>query len=187
MNCKKCKSDINGKWKFCPFCGEGIGNGFLGFFGKPKRELSPEEGMEREMENMSRRIEGMLKMMGFPGKINIRIGKGQQMTGPQRHVQPNAVKVPVHAAEEAEASQMQAKEVIEPLTKSTKTSDGMRHVLMMPGVLSTNDIKIRQFQESIEIRAYARDKAYFKVIPILPNSQITEKKYQDEMLKIVIS
>jgi HSP20 family molecular chaperone IbpA len=186
MNCKKCKNDINGKWKFCPFCGEGIGNGFLGFFGKPKRELSPDEEMEKEMEKMSRRVEGMLKIMGFPGKINIRIGKGPQMAAPQQHANRNAVKVPVHAAEEDETSQMQAKEVLEPLTKSTKTAEGIKYVLTMPGVLNTNDIKIRQFQESIEIRAYARDKAYFKVIPIMPNSQIVDKKYQDEMLKIVI-
>ena len=187
MNCKKCKRELDEEWRFCPACGDGIGKGFLGFFGKPKRELSIDEQMENDMTRMSRQVEGMLKIMGFPGKINIRIGKGPKMAQPVQEMQRKIVKVPVRESEDAETSQMQAKEVLEPITKSTRIAKGMRYVLVMPGVMSANDIKIRQFHESIEIRAHAKDRAYFKVIPTGLNSQIIEKKYQDEMLKLVIS
>jgi len=187
MNCSKCKRKLDSAWTFCPQCGEGIPRGPFGLFGVPKRELNPEEQMEKEMNQMIKRAEGMLKIMGFPGKINIRIGQGPQTAHPMQEMQRNAVKFHGNEAEEAETSQMQAKEVLEPITKSTRTAAGMRYVFVMPGVMSANDIKIRQFQESIEIRAHAKDKAYFKVIPIGPDSRIIEKKYKDEMLKLVIS
>ena len=53
-------------------------------------------------------------------------------------------------------------------------------------VKSAKDINIRKFEESVEIKAYAGKKGYFKVIPTLPNTKIVDKKFQDEMLKIVV-
>lgn len=160
---------------------------FFRFFSKPKRELSPEEEMEKDMAKMMKQAEGMLKIMGFPGKINIRIGRGPQMMQPQQLDQQKAVKIQAGGRAEQEEVQRESKETLEPLMKATRIAKGMRYVLVLPGVMSANDIKIRQFHESIEIRAYAKDRAYFKVIPIGQNSQIVEKKYQEEMLKLVIS
>jgi hypothetical protein len=187
MNCKKCRNFLEEHWKFCPHCGDNMNKKFFGFFSKPKRELSPEEEMERDMSKMMKQAEGMLKLMGFPGKINIRIGKGPQMMQPQQPGQQRAVKIQADGLAEQEEMQRNVKETLEPLTKETRIAKGMRYVLVLPGVMSANDVKIRQFHESIEIRAYAKDRAYFKVIPIGQNSQIVEKKYQEEMLKLVIS
>ena len=59
--------------------------------------------------------------------------------------------------------------------------------MQLPGVRTVTDIKIRQLGESIEVKAYAGKICYFKVIPIKPNSEISDKKFTDEMLKLVIS
>lgn len=179
MKCSECGEKIEKKWKFCPHCGEEV-HGFFSIF--KKKQLSPEE----EMQKMLKPMEGMLKMMGFP-KINIKVSRGMPMPvmEEQAAAKQKAIRIPAESSEEE--SPRRIKEILEPRTKITKVSEGIKYVLVVPGVKNPKDIKIRQLEESIEIKAYAKDKAYFKVIPIKPGSQIIDKKYQEEMLKLVVS
>ena len=174
MNCKSCGKKLERGWKFCPYCGEE--RKFLDIF--KKKYVSPEQ----EMEKMMKLAQGFLKMAGIPVKMNIRFNNGQQHINPPMAVKQKMIKMPIE-----EQIPKKVKEIIEPNTKKTKITKGTKYVLFIPGVMSPKNVKIRQFKESIEIKAYAKNKAFFKVIAIKPKSQIVEKKYQDEMLKIVVA
>ena len=52
----------------------------------------------------------------------------------------------------------------------------------MPGVTNLKDIMINKLQNSIEIRAFAKDKAYFKLIPVA----LAIKKYGLEHEKLIL-
>ena len=60
----------------------------------------------------------------------------------------------------------------EPITEVKRFSDKIVYEIKMPGVKSTEDISIIKLENSIEIKALAKDKVYFKLIPI--NLPITD-------------
>jgi len=194
MNCNKCKNILEGEWSFCPFCGAKIAKGFKLKFNIPgfstKSDVNEEfEDMHKEMEehadDMNKQIENMFKAFGFPGKVNVQIRTlGSEEFKPiVMHGGQTRAERPVEATQ----TLPKVKEMLEPITKETKMAKGKKYVLALPGVKSTADINIKQFSESLEVRAYAGERGYFKVIPIPQHHEIVEKKFQDGFLKIVIA
>ena len=73
-------------------------------------------------------------------------------------------------------------EKTEPKTKVRRLTDRVVYEISVPGVKSVKDVAIIRLENSIEIKALAKDKAYFKLIPIsLPIKDYTIK---DEKLII---
>lgn len=181
MNCQ-CGKNIDKKWNFCPYCGRRIDKGFRFKFPGFSRK---EENIEDEFQMMNKQVEQMFKMFGLPGKVNVKVMRGEP--GGMVPVQPRTMqKKKKIKAESPPEEPKKVKEMLEPITKMTKTVDGLKTVMQLPGVKSGKDVKIRKFTESIEIRAYADQRGYFKVIPVGPNSEIIDKKFANEMLKLVI-
>ena len=54
----------------------------------------------------------------------------------------------------------------------------------LPGVKRMEDLDIKRLEQSIEIRAFVDDKAYFKLIPISPEWKIVRKDLEKEVLTI---
>jgi HSP20 family molecular chaperone IbpA len=54
----------------------------------------------------------------------------------------------------------------EPTTNIKRLGDKVIYEIDIPGVTSTEDISIMKFENSIEIKALTKDKAYVKLIPI---------------------
>jgi HSP20 family molecular chaperone IbpA/ribosomal protein L37E len=54
----------------------------------------------------------------------------------------------------------------EPSTNIRRFSDRVVYELKMPGVKSTKDVSITSLENSLEIKAVAKNKSYFKLIPI---------------------
>jgi hypothetical protein len=54
----------------------------------------------------------------------------------------------------------------EPLTDMRRLSDKIVYEILIPGVKSLKDISINKLENSIEIKAVSKDRAYFKIIPI---------------------
>ena len=54
----------------------------------------------------------------------------------------------------------------EPLTSIKRLSDKVIYEIEIPGVKSIEDISITKLENSIEIKALAKDRLYFKLIPI---------------------
>jgi HSP20 family molecular chaperone IbpA len=67
----------------------------------------------------------------------------------------------------------------EPQTNIKRLSDGIVYELKMPGVKSIEDISIVKLENSIEVKAVSKNKAYIKVIPInlpIKNYDLSEGK-----------
>jgi hypothetical protein len=54
----------------------------------------------------------------------------------------------------------------------------------LPDVEREEDIEVKRFEQSIEIRARTKDKLYFKLLPI--TGEIINKSFKDGVLKIEI-
>ena len=164
MKCKKCGRELKKEWKYCPYCGEKI----------PKIRLPKifhkEEEVEREIEE---EMENMLAAFGFP---NIKI-KFQTISPRQQQ----------KTATRKQNKFRHINEVLEPKVSVKHVSNEIHISVFLPEVISIDDISINKFEESLEIRAYAGDKMYFKVIPISESSQILKKSFGNQMLKLVLS
>jgi hypothetical protein len=57
--------------------------------------------------------------------------------------------------------------------------------IKLPDVKSEDDIEVKKLEQSIEVKAFTDDKAYFKLIPIPKNATIS-KKFKNSVLKIEI-
>lgn len=54
----------------------------------------------------------------------------------------------------------------EPETSVRRLTDKIIYEISLPGIKNEKDISINKLQNSIEIKAFSKDKAYFKLIPI---------------------
>lgn len=67
----------------------------------------------------------------------------------------------------------------EPITNIKRFGDKVVYEIDIPGVKTTEDISIMKFENSIEIKALTKDKAYVKLIPInlpITNYQLSKGK-----------
>ncbi|MEM7824975.1 MAG: hypothetical protein QXO27_03305, partial [Candidatus Aenigmatarchaeota archaeon] len=57
--------------------------------------------------------------------------------------------------------------------------------IKLPDVKKEEDIEIKKLEQSLEVKAFAGDKTYFKLIPI-PKEASINKKFKNGLLKIEI-
>jgi len=198
--CKNCGRDLKKDWKFCPYCGWDTRE-------KYRRHYDIFEDIDREFE----RIDEMLgpKFFKFP-KIDIKPmfrGGGVSITirsetgmkpkihvktsGEYKKIEPQIKRklgVTEGIGEVEEEKSYKEREIPkiteEPETKVKRVGNRETINIKLPDVKNIDDIEIRKLQQSLEIKAFAGDKAYFKLIPIRPNSQISDKDFKDGILKI---
>jgi len=70
----------------------------------------------------------------------------------------------------------------EPETKVRRLTDKIVYEISLPGVKDEKDVIINKLQNSIEIKAFAKDKVYFKLIPLA----LTIKNYRLENEKLIL-
>lgn len=68
--------------------------------------------------------------------------------------------------EKTKISKFAKLEKTEPEAKVRRLTDRIVYEISVPGVKSVKDVAITRLENSIEIKALAKDKAYFKLIPI---------------------
>ncbi len=59
--------------------------------------------------------------------------------------------------------------------------------MKLPGVRSWEDIQLTELESSIEVKAYANNKAYFKILKKPENFRITGRKFADERLELTLA
>jgi len=57
----------------------------------------------------------------------------------------------------------------------------------VPGVKSPQDIEIREMESSLEVKARAGDKAYFKILTKPPKFRVTGRSFRDGVLRLEFS
>ena len=163
MRCNFCRATLEKKWKFCPYCGESV-----------IRDSDNFEGMPLELKRMFKAV--------FPN-LNIKINGDDVFCGQTKTKQ---IKKPMEKPAD-KIIERSVNDIIEPETKIYENPGYVKIIAKLPGVQKVSNIKIRKFSESLEIRAYFKDKMYFKVVPIFENSKIIENKFTNEMLKLVLT
>ena len=188
--CKNCGNKINNSYDFCPYCGNsfsenpkdwgmlgktdtinefeqfsnslfgGIGGKIIGgMLGKTLKMLEHE--IQKEMKTQNNNPKTNFELIINGKRINpkeIKISQQKQIVKEQKKVLPN-----ISNESLKKISGLPKKE---PLTNIRRLADRVIYEINIPGVNSINDISIIKLESSIEIKAIADKKAYFKVIPI---------------------
>ena len=201
-SCKRCGEKIDKDWEFCPHCGA-ILRKYTTSFDDIIQYFS------REVEQEFKRLDRLFKedFFDFPRfKIPIR-GGGISITISSRSGEEPKVyvktfgsykgleekikermKIPVQEAEEEKyevEERMKEVKVTEEASFEIKNEGGKKVIIVnLPDVKSMNDIIINKLTQSIEIRAFAKEKAYFNLIPIDESERIVTKEFKDGKLRI---
>jgi len=198
--CRKCGKGLKEEWIACPYCGEGT---------KDRRNYNMFHNIDKEFERIDKIFGPMF--IKFPkmdmenpfkgGGISIIIKSGTGMkpqidvktAGEYKKIEPYVKrKIGVREGFEGvredriERKIRTPKTTEEPDVKISREGNKATINIKLPDVKTPNDIEIKKLEQSIEIKAFAGDKAYFKLIPIKPNSEISEKSFNNGVLKIEV-
>jgi hypothetical protein len=176
---------------------------------KEERFFEEFEDFDRIVEKMEREFEEMFKIPAFkmprikissPGfsgiSITVHSGTGMKPKvevrtyGEYKKLEPEikrrlGVKVPIEEVEEEkEVEYKPPKTTEEPEAKVSREGSRTIIEIKLPDVEREEDINVKKLEQSIEIRARAKDKLYFKLLPI--TGEIVGKSFKDGVLKIEI-
>ena len=216
MKCQRCGADANEGWKFCPRCGYIMKKRSLfgGVFERMNREVKE---MDRELETMNREVSRgfeknfevldispffrkPMKGGGFSIKISSSGNEKPRVSvrtfgGVKREdIEQGIVKMYIGGAKK-EARPESPKKVHlegaetteEPETSVRRTDGSIVAKIKLPGVMDMKDIEIKSLENSIEVKAMAGKKAYFKILTKPENANIIKKEFGNGVLRIELA
>jgi hypothetical protein len=208
QTCKGCKEKISKKFDYCPYCGAPTNsskNKDWGMLGKNDIEdefdsLSNQMfgGLSGKMFN--KMLGGAMKMLekelqkSMNQEPSLKTNFELYVNG--KKISPENIKITQKPAQEKPAEVKISKNIFskeatkkflelpkkEPSTNIRRLSNKVIYEIDVPGVNSIKDISIIQLENSIEIKAVSKDKAYKKIIPI----DLPLKGYKLDNGKIVL-
>jgi HSP20 family molecular chaperone IbpA len=201
ITCKFCGNKIDKKFQFCPHCGKNQSGKAPPEFFQPTFKMG--FPFDQLVKHMSKQIErqfketdmdlGEFKMKEnqLPKKIkgiSISIsssGNGEPIIkvnnlGGNENIERIEMKeeLPKRRLSEAEMEKISKLPKEEPKTNVRRLTDKIVYEISMPGV-KKEDVIITKLHNSIEIKAFTKEKAFFKLLPIsLPiiKSELKEGK-----------
>jgi HSP20 family molecular chaperone IbpA len=195
MDCENCGNDVAEDWKYCPFCGSSLELGIVTRF----PAFTGLEDLLKDIDNEFRKMEDAFKRV-WPESKTFEPMKGGGMSIRISSEEGREPKIDVrtfgdyeeHAPKIEERLGIKKTRTPPKVTREPKTlieRDNGKLILRaeLPGVKSEEDIDIKRMAESIEIRAYAKDMAYFTLFCIPPNSRILSKRLENEEFIIEVS
>jgi HSP20 family molecular chaperone IbpA len=203
MICKRCGFLMNDSWGFCPVCGsrkggdtmESVGRDMFSDMFNKVRESFQESGIDALdltpwFQKPGKKQPGQDAPKGIA--IHISAGGGgdpkvriSPIGGPQKRSEPVAG---ARAMPEGRRVKLSADAVAEePKAEVRRTEGGVAVDIPMPGVSSDDTIEIRELESSVEVKAAAGDKAYFKILTKPPESRLTRRYFRDGVLHIEFS
>lgn len=190
--CKKCRKKINDRYEFCPYCGSSLNENFKkedwGMLGKndfieeQKQSVDSFFGggvlgkmLGSAMKMLEKELQKEMQASNFQPRTNFElIINGKKVDPKNIRVSRQIMKKPIRkqlTKPLQNLSQEQLKRISklpkkEPSTDIRRFSDKVIYEIDVPGVKEIKDISIIKLENSIEIKAIAKDKYYFKSIPI---------------------
>jgi len=185
--CKKCGEKVNFRSKFCSNCGTPLKKvnsedwGMLGKNDIEEQNPSPNSLLDGFTGNMFNKMLGSaMKMLEQEMKREISKENIQPKTNVRLMINGKEIDLKnVNQKKEVEKrekiledfpkkslkkfSELPRKE---PKTSVKRLSNTVIYEINLPGVKSLADLSIVKLENSIEIKAVAKDKAYFKLIPV---------------------
>jgi hypothetical protein len=210
--CPNCDEEIKSDWEFCPHCGEKIELEKS----KRRDVITPFEDIFDDIEKEFERIDKFFGFgpFKFPsirmkpgmrgGGISITVQSGTGMepkveiktSGEYKKLEPEikkkfGIKPAIEEIEEEKAEKKKIMRKIPKITEEPETkvqTAGSKQIISvkLPDVKSEDDIEVKRLEQSIEIRAFAGDKAYFKLIPLPSDAAIVKKEFKNEVLRIEV-
>lgn len=178
--CGNCRMKIEKIWEFCPGCGNPL---------KEPKAVDMFQEIDKEFRQMDQIMKMkmpkfMLRPQGKARGVSITI-TSDNISPPKINVQTYGDHKHMHHHQQEEKTARTAKIMEEPDTKIEKSRNKQTITLNLPDVKNLDDIEIKQLSQSVEIRAFAGDKAYFKLIPIPSNASVNNE-FKDGVLKIEV-
>lgn len=174
--CRGCAEKVERKFNYCPWCGASlkVGNEDMGMLGsgedgRVEEELRLPFGVEKIMGGLVKQLEKQLGNMdvdertGMPKGFKIQIGR---MPMGQQVVQKRVLKKDVVRISGEEADRRAGLERIDAKSRVKRLGDVIIYEIEAPGVLKKEDVVVTELETGVEIRAFAKDKCYVKVIPL---------------------
>ncbi len=190
--CKKCRKKINDRYEFCPYCGNSLNENFKkedwGMLGKNDFIKEQKQSVDSffgggvlgkmlgsAMKMFEKELQKEMQASNFQPRTNFElIINGKRVDPKNIRVSKQIMKKPIRkqlTKPLQNLSQEQLKRISklpkkEPSTDIRRFSDKVIYEIDVPGVKEIKDISIIKLENSIEIKAIAKDKYYFKSIPI---------------------
>ena len=181
MKCRNCGKQIERSWNYCPVCGEER----RGFFRNPFKGFSDKLFMKSFEKTFKQLFDSMeFEEMPFKDSKNFVIKMSNLDGVPQIKVY-DSTKQSVKKSER-ELDNRVLKNVEEPMADLRRAGDSLFIELKVPNVKSIKDVEITRLGESVEIRAFAKDKSYFKMVAVPDNSRVLRKELRDGKLFVEI-
>lgn len=209
--CERCGKKISKEFAYCPHCGNvlkkheglieelendsdfGFGMPFKIFgFGNLLKEIDKQfrdiDKMMGERKMSMPEAEGIsisVNMTGARPEIKVRrFGKeGREEKIPIRQQVQQQIQKPVRISKEQEEkfARLATLPRTEPETSVRRLADRIVYEIALPGV-HEKDVMIKKLENSIEIKAFTKDKAFFKLIPL----SLPIKKYYMKQGKLFL-
>ncbi len=196
--CRRCGKGLKKEWIACPYCGEKV---------EHRRQYNNIfKNIDEEFEKIDKLGPIFVRFPQFDmespfkgGGISITIKRGTGMkpkvdvrtSGNYRKIEPQIRRrlgVSEGGQEVEEKRKIRIPEITEePETKIEKENNEEVITVKLPDVKNLENIEIRKLEQSLEIKAFAGNKAYFKLIPVKPNTEISDRSFKNGILKIKVS
>jgi HSP20 family molecular chaperone IbpA len=206
MKCQRCGTEVNEGWRFCPKCGSSIGRDvFTDVFSRMERELKGMDRMfERDFEvlDISPFFRKPIKGSGFSIKISRRgkekpevsvktfgdVDRGELereigKLGVKERPKPGELEV----GSERRVCLESAKKTEEPETCVRRIGGKIVAEVRLPGVGDPKDIEVKSLENSIEVKAMAGEKAYFKILTKPPQTNVVSKRFKNGVLYLELA
>ncbi len=207
--CENCGSKADKSWEFCPSCGASLrvadaGDLFSEIFERFGQEFAEMNKMfERQIEAvditpMFRKPKGIQRGGGFIISIGSSGDKQPQVSVRAfGDVDERKIKQQVYnqlgQVEEKPFEQKAPKKVKaygeteEPKTRVEKVGDKVVVEMELPGVKKDSDIEINELESSVEVKAIADKKAFFKILKKPGDRRILRTGFNKGILKLEFS
>lgn len=176
--CRGCAEKVDRSFNYCPHCGESLkaGGRDMGMLGSTdsgqfQEDLKLPFGVEKIMGSLVKQLEKQLENMdldekgGVPKGFKIQIARGPM--GPPQVVQNKPLeKRPAKIVSREEGERRASLKKVDAESRIKRIGDIIIYEIVAPGIMKKEDVVLTELETGIEVRAYARDKCYVKVIPM---------------------
>lgn len=158
MLCNYCGNALSDRWRYCPYCGKKI-----------EEEPDILDSLFRD------------GVTGF--SIRITSVGGDRRVTTDRY----GVRVPITAPDEEQTEKPRAipQKVMEPEGRAQRVGNHMLIRVKLPGV-KEEDVDVRKLEESVEIKAYKNNDAYFKQFEVPHGARIISRRMDGDELIVEI-
>jgi len=178
--CSSCEKKIDRSFRFCPWCGKPTKKirqedyGMLGFDDEIEQTIQDSfsffgGGLGNIFNQLTKQISKELQNLDSekqrkPRGIEIRFSTGKPI---QRIIRDSEVKNPqIEEIDDYERERRNGLPLEVAESKIRRLPEGVVYEISAPGIKSKQDVSILRMENSLEIRAYSKDKCYTKTIPI---------------------